>query len=622
MQIQNCKNRSGLTGIIIALCFAILIYATACTKAKSKGEDIPPQSAATEIEIKGTVQDINGNPLGNVAVSSGDKSGVSQTDGSFSLTLNQGTEQVILFNINGYVDTSKRVSTAASSSSLKVTMIEEADPVELDATIGGTATGNRSASITAGPAAFVDSDGNTVTGKVDVHLTPLDPTNAGEAAAYPGYLKAIDKNGNNVILQTYGVMDVTVKQNGGKLSLAEGKSVSISIPLPSSIDKPDSMNMWYFDMNVGKWIQNQNDGAYDSGTRTYSTGITHLSWWNCDNPIVPTCIFGKVVDSEGNGVQAHITAQGYRTVAGTTYITGVYSYGDTDYDGNFCMIVELGEKVLLTVTYEDTTTSRVITGGQSFSQSYPADCEAESCKLIRSIEVGTPDPGEGQANCTIGDETPFDLTCAADLGELFKCFSPEGTCTYKIELGLFGDMPSYEMTFENGSKIVSDYNLFTGGLDLNYYGPGPAYTLCGSVTYNESGETMITVAKTSKQFIIRTTKSGGIELECPGGFKIQLNADQQDAFSGCTGQAGNTDTGVACEPESGSFMSECVFDAECDEGYSCCGDINDKKCMPAGMCTVYEDSCKSNIDCVALGHDLVCCSYGFFKQCVPVEACQ
>lgn len=564
--------------------------------------------------LSGVVEDITGTSIAGVEISCAGLSATCGNNGSFHLELAAGTDQIVLFNRDGYVATIKSVDINEDSlTSIIVTMITEAPSQKLNASTGGTVISDRNASLIAGSNSFVDSSGNTVTGEVDVHITPLDPTLIGEASAYPGYLIGISKDDEEVILQTYGVMDVTVKKDGERLQVASGKTVDIKIPAPSGVgNQPSTMQMWYFDMESCLWIQHENDGTYDPVTKTYSVTIDHLSWENSDNAFMPTCIHGKVVDSEGEGVySAYITAQAYG-------YGGVYSWMHTDINGNYCMTVEQEQTVLLTIEYNNIVTTRVITAGKKRSTNYPANCGGDDCKHIRSIEIGTDDPGEGsEADCEINslEGNPFLGTCAEGLGDFFQCFSPEGNCSYVIDLGTDDMPPLYEMNFQNGSKIKSD--VYQG--NLMYY--GPSGTFCGTITYEESGATKVSTR--NGMFIIRTTHSGGVEIECPGGDKFIIDASQEDLLIGCTGQAGNDDSGVACEPEPGSFMAECDFTIQCDseKGYECCGDFFEKKCLPSSMCDAYENSCDNDLDCTTYGHDWICCDTGFFKQCIPFDYC-
>ncbi|HPI90903.1 MAG TPA: hypothetical protein PK859_16485 [Spirochaetota bacterium] len=605
----------GMTAFLLIAAVSIM---NACTGDKDSSSDNPSKS-----ELTGVVLDLEDDAIGDVNIACGGLSATSADDGTFSLILAIEPDHLITFTRNGYVDTIKKVDIKQNrQNTVTVRMAPEAIPLKLNALLGGTVNGERNASLTAGAGVFVDSSGTPVTGEVDVYLTPLDPSIQNEALAYPGQLSALDLNGHEVRLETYGIMDVTVRLGGEKLQIAEGSSVDISLPAPSGIDtRPDTINMWYFDMENCIWVQHDNDGTYDPGTGTYAATISHLSWENCDDPSTPTCIHGKVVDSSGNGVGgAYMTAQIYNDLGMSG---GIYSYRHTDLYGNYCMTIEQDERALLTIYYNETITTRVVTGGMIVSSNDGADCAEESCKHIRSIEIGTPDPGENaEADCDIGsyDDNPFWGTCAQALGEFYGCFSPEGGCSFVIDPGFLGGMPSYEMTFDNGARIESDYNIFTGGLDFEYY--GPMGTLCGTVAYNESGAMTYRFAD-NEEIVIRITESGAMEIECPGGFTFTMDAAQEDALIGCTGQSGNSDSGVACEAEEGSFLSECAFDTECNEGYECCGLTGEKMCLSSSMCSAYEQyACSSNPDCNPWGYDWVCCYNGYFNMCMPASACQ
>ncbi|MDY6933871.1 MAG: carboxypeptidase-like regulatory domain-containing protein [Spirochaetota bacterium] len=608
-----------ITMVFILIMLVALAINTACKDNDSNGNMYIP---FVTNGLTGTIKDTEGNAIEGVTVTGGNNTSTSNSDGTFSIPMVAGSDQTVLFNREGYVETLKIVDIIeGETTDITVILAIQELAGRLDAGTGGTVKGSRNASLTAGPGAFVDSSGDVVSGEVDVYITPLDPTKQQEANAYPGVLKGKNKDGEEVILQSYGIMDVTVKKDGEKLQVTPGKTVNIQIPLPSGTGaRPDTINMWYFDMESGFWIQHDNDGTYDALTNTYAAGISHFSFENSDNPFTPSCIYGKVVDSEGNGIEgAYITAQQY---GDDDNGRGVYSWMYTNRDGNYCMTVEWDTTVLLTAEYEDTITTRIITAGSERCFSYPADCGEDSCKHIRPIENGTPDPGELlEADCEIDwmDNNPFSGTCAMNLVRFYECFSPEGACSYVIDPGFLGGIPTYEMEFANGARVESDYNMITGAIEFEHY--GPTGTLCGTMTYDEdTGGTKI-ILENGDEYIIKTTEDGGVEIECPVG-SFLVNTEQEIALMGCTAQAGDDSSGVECEAEEGSFMAPCDFTSDCQDGYECCGDfMDDQLCMPSSMCSAYEDSCSTNLDCAEFGHDWVCCNNGFFKSCMPYDAC-
>ena len=163
--------------------------------------DLPEKTA-----ILGRVVDIDGSGIAGVTVSGGEAEAASASDGAFELEAEPGTDVVVTLDRQGYLRGIKRVDVLdGTPTALEVVLVEEVAAVELDADAGGTVQGDRGAALVAPPGAFVDKDGNPVSGTVDVHLTPLDPAIAAELAAYPGDLRARTEDGSAAQLETFGV---------------------------------------------------------------------------------------------------------------------------------------------------------------------------------------------------------------------------------------------------------------------------------------------------------------------------------------------------------------------------------------------------------------------------------
>ena len=619
--------------------FALLVVLfLGCSGSGGSGDESDvngdPTDTTASSSVSGLIKDTTGGVLSGITVSiAGGKSTSTGNDGTFSLDADPGTDQIVILTGNGYVTTSKRVDVFTNKSSmLMVTMVPEAPLLTMDASIGAKVIGERNAFLEAPANAFVGKDGNPVTGNVDVFLTPLDPSIPVEAEAYPGNMLGRTTEGEFVFLTTFGVLDVTVRQNGETLQIKDGKAVTIGVPARSQGSTPATTDMWYFDIQTGLWEEIENDGTYDSDTGTYQTQVTHLTPFNSDNPNFPTCITGMVQDAEGNPVIAFIRATP-QDEEGEGNITSGFS----GLDGSFCIYVQRDSTVLLEVytaeniggeiDFDHATKRTIESGGTIPIAVWPMDCSAHCTPIYPPvITIGEPDPGPvvlSEAACVysetgfLGSEDPFWGTCATGLSDLYKCFSPEGGCTY--EMDPFDGMLTgkiFEMIFENGAGMVAEMDYLTGGLETKIYGPDPDNELCGTVVIGEAGVTEFHMD--GKVFKIRTTAGGGLEIECDSGLTFTLNAEQMEALVGCSGAMGADDTGVVCEAKSGTYLSTCTYDSDCNEGLSCCGGWGEKKCLIAGMCDLY---CTSDADCTGMAGG-VCCDAGYLRICTDFNTCQ
>jgi|GEM_PF-1953869 len=520
--------------------------------------------------IAGRVLDVAGNPIAGVTVRGPAGEATTDSDGRFQLAAQVGDGQIVTLSREGFVSSARIVSVPPDTVAwLPVTMMPLAPPVPLDATAGGTVVGARGSSLTAPAAAFVDAEGTPIAGEVEVSLTPYDPAIPQEALAYPGELRGLTLDGRTLPLETFGVMDVTVRQGGRVLQVGEGKTLALRLPAPSAGAKPETVQMWRYDTARALWVQLAGDGIYDASSNSFAAsvgpGIPLDLPLNCDNPLRPTCIYGLVTD------QADVPVRGARVTAQSADpgdVVGVYSETTTSLYGSYCMTVEMESQVLLTVTTRDgVVTQRRITAGSTLSTEYPADCSTGRCKQVRTIVTGTPDPGESSADCNVTVmDNPFAATCLRLLGELYACFAPEGPCTSRIDPGL-GGLFSMEITFANGARMTSGESLF----DLfatRYYGPGGRY--CGKMSSFGDDITIELASGASTRYAMATTADGGVEVTCESGATYRLSGAQLDALAGCSGGTGD-ERGTRCEPAPGSFLAPCLFGSNCDTGLDCCG---------------------------------------------------
>jgi hypothetical protein len=367
--------------------------------------------------LRGTVVDESGAPVADVRVER-DGSEVARTDaqGRFELAAGSGDEVVLSFRAAGYVRGIERAAIANAPTALRVTLRAEAPAIAFDSTAGGRAEGMRGASIDAPPLAFVDRSGNPISGMVDVHLTPLDPGVASELAAYPGDGRARTFAGQTVALESFGVVDVTVRQGDTDLTIAEGTGVTVEFPLPASspAEPPQTIALWGFDEQAGVWIE-EGEAVLDADRGVYTGTITHLSPWNCDQPLEATCTRGQVIDADGTPIPgAYIMAQGIDYLGDSSAVAGD--------DGRFCLAARKDSRLEVTVHLPggESLTREVTTG--SDDTEIPAACDDPRCLDVgvwefTGVDVeaeggqddGQDDGWQGGGAC-LGEDSPSDLS--------------------------------------------------------------------------------------------------------------------------------------------------------------------------------------------------------------------
>lgn len=324
--------------------------------------------------IAGTVLDAGGAGLADVSVQQdGRELGITDAQGRFEVYADPGETFVLQFHKAGHVRGLERVTIADGPTALRVTLLDQAPAIAFDADAGGKVTGMRGASIDAMPGSFVDRQGNAVGGMVDVHLTPLNPGVQAELAAYPGDGRARTSGGETVQLETFGVVDVTVRQGDTDLTIADGMGVVVEFPLPDPMPAtpPETIALWGFDDATGEWTE-EGIATLDLERGVYVGTITHLSPWNCDQPIEATCVKGRVVDTSGDGIPgAYIIARGLDYSGDSAATAGE--------GGEFCVPVRKDSRIEVTVHLPGgEQKTREVTSGVE-DTTVPAACDDPRC---------------------------------------------------------------------------------------------------------------------------------------------------------------------------------------------------------------------------------------------------
>ncbi len=459
--------------------------------------------------------------------------------------------------------------------------------------------------------AFVNEAGETVTGAVKVYLTPLDPSKEQDLAAYPGDLRATTAAGEMVQLETFGVLDVTVRKDGEELQVKEGASLTIRIPAPSGISNPpESVALWSFDEATALWRE-EGTATWLSADRVYEGEISHLSPWNADVPLEATCIKGTMQDDAGNPIPgAYVTGLGVDYSGASSATTGA--------DGTFCMAVRKSSTVKVTALHPaGGATMREVSSGPGDTP-VPPDCASQSCLRVGiwEVERSVVKLPDGSAVSCDSLQNPFAGTCAAGLMDLATCFHPAGTCT--MEGAVSGSM---QAVWENGSRLV--WTVSTDGTSTgDMY--SPEGTPCGTFEIEVDTSTgtskQVVRGASGQSWSLETSQSGLVTVICTNGQRLSFPKAQLEAFTACTGGGGTSNE--ACTWEGGGTpgtpsMGPCETDADCTSpGQVCCTRTSIRLCMSKIVC---DSMCRTSSDCTG---GMTCCNAdsgaGF---CAPPSSC-
>jgi len=127
-------------------------------------------------------------------------------------------------------------------------------------------------------------DGSSFDGNVNVYAKYLDPTLVKTLNQMPGDLTALNENGEQVSLTSYGMVTVELRDDSGsKLQVKTGSMAEIIMPVPTEIlsSAPATIPLWHFDKSLGTWIE---EGEANLVNGQYIGEVSHFSFWNCDIP--------------------------------------------------------------------------------------------------------------------------------------------------------------------------------------------------------------------------------------------------------------------------------------------------------------------------------------------------
>lgn len=409
-------------------------------------------SSATEDYgiILGTVTDTGGSFLGEVTVTAGDQVARSNSQGYFSISNISATDRlVVTFEKKDYVMTAEVVTIRKSQSNfIQAVMAHMAAPQTLDATAGGTLTFAGGATITIPPSSLTTASGSTFTGTANVALTTFDPTTPAGQAAFPGEFAGVDKDGKEIPIVSFGFLDISVTDAAGAaLQLASGKTATLAIPYPSSLESvapTPTIPFWYFNPSDGKWHE---ESVGTKGTGVYSGTIPHFSIWNNDVGYNRSYVKGRVVDcATREPVEcARVAARGISP-------RNCWTSGETctPSDGTFTIPVDADSTFDLTISKNGTSTQPQVLHAAA----------SEGTLDVGDICIGTPkitivttwgvdpsdldthltfpllNPPDGRDHIYFGNKQASDGSANLDTDDT-SGFGPEITSVYTLHDGVY-----------------------------------------------------------------------------------------------------------------------------------------------------------------------------------------
>nr|MDJ0806203.1 hypothetical protein [Gammaproteobacteria bacterium] len=297
-------------------------------------------------------------------------------------------------------------------------------------------------------------------GEVMVSVGVGDPTTEEGAAVFPGdYMAATTEDGEpDTPLESIVFTEVTITDDQGKeiTNLAEPATLSVRLPdeLQLKYSAGDSIPWWSYDETNASWIREDADPStpdviddaliidLNGDGVLYAQGkVTHMSWWNVDEPIDQhSCVCTTVLGDDGNPL-----ANQMLTAEGVTY-NGVSQPASTDSQGFACVTVKRST---------DTVTERIKLyvdfGGLRFHYDVIDPTEGD----VVNNEIFTPTI-EGSTVYNTGECVTLanNITAAFD-GEINGTVINEGTGLPAPDFTIYSSFGESATTNANGEYVMS-----------------------------------------------------------------------------------------------------------------------------------------------------------------------
>lgn len=329
------------------------IMFTGCNNSKGDLNDCENYvftDSVSNSHIYGFVSDVDGNALANVLVTSGNDTTVTSESGAYSFDKCRAVNSrcVIKFEENEYFSVVRTANIEEGEARVDAVLMPQ-DTKEGVTEItrfynsqGATIkVGNMQITIPANSLVY-ENDGKPFYGSVFASAYYLNPNSENFTKEMPGGdMSGVTADGKSVILLSYGMVEVTLKDSvNKKLQLKEGAESTLSFPIPEGFTENQKYNeipLWYFDDEKGTWIE---EGIATKNGDSYSGKIKHFSWHNLDYPNRRATICGRVTNKNG-------------TPLPNVLVTISQTSARTDKNGNYCAYVPKNTPVFVTVKPSD-----------------------------------------------------------------------------------------------------------------------------------------------------------------------------------------------------------------------------------------------------------------------------
>lgn len=329
--------------LILVLLFPFLFNSCSNDSGIDENSVDTPLNFGSEVSksFTGQIVDESNNPIANVAITVGNKTANTDSNGVFIINNATVHEKFAFIKAKktGYLDGSRSLVPTSGMNYARITL--------LSGTIVGTVNSGASGSVSLSNGAKVTFDGNfktetgaSYTGLVSVIMKHLDPSDSSISDKMPGMLLAQNSSGEERVLETFGMMNIELRGSASqKLQISTTAQLEMPISNSQLASAPATIPLWHFDETLGYW--KEEGTATKQGTKYVGT-VSHFSWWNCDAqfPTIRLCV--TVVNS--NGAPLANVKVGIRRATNSYMVNGF-----TNSQGQVCGLVPANETLTMVV---------------------------------------------------------------------------------------------------------------------------------------------------------------------------------------------------------------------------------------------------------------------------------
>ncbi len=294
-------------------------------------ENYEPVVENVTTSLRGQVQDENQQPVEGATVKLGNLTTTTNQFGHFffkNKTMNS-RGQLIKIDVPGYFPGSRRFfPTPNTENRITVELLSKVFDQSFDAVTGGVLYLPNSGSIVFEDKSIEDANGNTYVGNVNAAAKWMDPSAPSTLDQMPGNLQGVNTDSDEVVLATYGMIAVELEDNNGQpLNIAENKTATITMPVPSSMlaSAPTQIPLWSYNESYGVWKQ---ESVANLINGMYVGEVSHFSFWNCDIPSEYVYFDARAVNEDDiplAGMEVKIVSPTFGTRSGITALDGTVS---------------------------------------------------------------------------------------------------------------------------------------------------------------------------------------------------------------------------------------------------------------------------------------------------------